>query len=95
MLRMNLGPASQKTVTNELMSSSAILARKYEGVRLHTHLAENQVSRARLGRLAWPACCKRVGGGLPASVRGRAHLAENQVSRAAGQLGGRVLGQPS
>lgn len=42
MLRMNLGPASQKTVTNELMSSSAQLARKYEGVRLHTHLAENQ-----------------------------------------------------
>ncbi|KXZ46467.1 hypothetical protein GPECTOR_43g903 [Gonium pectorale] len=42
MLRMSLGPASQKTVTNDLMVSSARLARKHEGVRLHTHLAENQ-----------------------------------------------------
>ncbi|GIL52730.1 hypothetical protein Vafri_8530 [Volvox africanus] len=42
MLRMSLGPASQKTVTNELMISAARLARKYPGVRLHTHLAENQ-----------------------------------------------------
>jgi len=42
MLRMNLGPSSQKTVSNELMSESAKLARQYPGVRLHTHLAENQ-----------------------------------------------------
>lgn len=43
MLRMSLGPASQKTVTNDLMLSAARLARKHPGVRLHTHLAENQV----------------------------------------------------
>lgn len=44
MLRMALGPASQKTVTNKLMVSAAQLARRYPGVRLHTHLAENDVS---------------------------------------------------
>ncbi|GLC40556.1 hypothetical protein PLESTF_001011900 [Pleodorina starrii] len=42
MLRLALGPASQKTVTNELMISAARLARRHPGVRLHTHLAENQ-----------------------------------------------------
>ncbi|KAG2501629.1 hypothetical protein HYH03_000134 [Edaphochlamys debaryana] len=42
MLRISLGPASQKTVTNDLMISAARLARKHPGVRLHTHLAENQ-----------------------------------------------------
>ncbi|EFJ49445.1 hypothetical protein VOLCADRAFT_89869 [Volvox carteri f. nagariensis] len=42
MLRVSLGPASQKTVTNELMLSAARLAREHPGVRLHTHLAENQ-----------------------------------------------------
>ncbi|MEW5305764.1 MAG: hypothetical protein WDW36_008283 [Sanguina aurantia] len=42
MLRVAVGPASQKTVTNALMSASATLARRHAGVRLHTHLAENQ-----------------------------------------------------
>ena len=41
MLRVCVGPTSQKTVTHELMASCAKLAREYEGVRLHTHLAEN------------------------------------------------------
>ncbi len=44
MLRISLGPASQKTVTNDLMVAAAQLARKHPGVRLHTHLAENEVS---------------------------------------------------
>jgi len=43
MLRMSLAPCSPFTVTNNLMIEAAKLARKYEGVRLHTHLAENQV----------------------------------------------------
>lgn len=43
MLRIALGPSSQKTVTNDLMLSTAQLARQHPGVRLHTHLAENQV----------------------------------------------------
>jgi cytosine/adenosine deaminase-related metal-dependent hydrolase len=43
MLRIALGPSSQKTVTNSLMSSTSALARKHPLVRLHTHLAENQV----------------------------------------------------
>ena len=43
MLRVGLAPCSPFTVTNELMKAAAALARKYEGVRLHTHLAENQV----------------------------------------------------
>ncbi|KAG2453830.1 hypothetical protein HYH02_002037 [Chlamydomonas schloesseri] len=42
MLRISLGPSSQKTVTHELMISSARLARRHPGVRLHTHLAENE-----------------------------------------------------
>ena len=41
MLRVCVGPTSQKTVTHELMAACATLAREHEGVRLHTHLAEN------------------------------------------------------
>lgn len=44
MLRIGLAPCSPFTVTNDLMIAAANLARQYEGVRLHTHLAENQVS---------------------------------------------------
>ncbi len=43
MLRIGLAPCSPFTVTNDLMIAAASLARQYEGVRLHTHLAENQV----------------------------------------------------
>ena len=43
MLRVCVGPTSQKTVTHELMEACGKLAREHEGVRLHTHLAENQV----------------------------------------------------
>lgn len=43
MLRVGLAPCSPFTVTSELMIAAAKLARQYEGVRLHTHLAENQV----------------------------------------------------
>lgn len=43
MLRIGLAPCSPFTVTNDLMIAAAKLAREYEGVRLHTHLAENQV----------------------------------------------------
>lgn len=50
MLRMAVGPSSQKVVSDELMIGAAKLARKYEGVRLHTHLAENQVS------MVWCTC---------------------------------------
>ena len=42
MLRMNLAPCSPFTVTNDLMVAAARLARQHAGVRLHTHLAENQ-----------------------------------------------------
>jgi hypothetical protein len=42
MLHIALGPSSQKTVTDSLMSATAELARRHEGVRLHTHLAENR-----------------------------------------------------
>ena len=42
MLRMSLGPCSQMVVTIDLMKESARMAREYLGVRLHTHLAENQ-----------------------------------------------------
>ena len=43
MTRVALGPASQKTVDDEVFVRTARLARRYKGVRLHTHLAENQV----------------------------------------------------
>jgi hypothetical protein len=43
MLRMALGPSSQKSVTKDLMHRCAVLAREFPGVRLHTHLAENPV----------------------------------------------------
>ena len=42
MLRMALAPCSPFSVTPDLMRQSAALARSYPGVRLHTHLAENQ-----------------------------------------------------
>lgn len=45
MLRIGLAPCSPFTVTNDLMKDAARLARSYEGVRLHTHLAENQVNK--------------------------------------------------
>ena len=41
MIRIALGPCSPFTVSTDLMRESATLARTYEGVRLHTHLAEN------------------------------------------------------
>ena len=41
MLRVGLAPCSPFSVTPDLMRESAALARSY-GVRLHTHLAENQ-----------------------------------------------------
>lgn len=44
MIRMVLAPCSPFTVTKDLMIKAAELARKYKGVRLHTHMAENQVS---------------------------------------------------
>jgi len=40
---MVLAPCSPFTVTKDLMIKAAQLARKHEGVRLHTHMAENQV----------------------------------------------------
>ena len=42
MIRMALGPCSPFTISEDLMRESANLARNYEGVRLHTHLAENR-----------------------------------------------------
>ena len=42
MLRMGLAPCAPFNVTNDLMLGAARLARRYPGVRLHTHLAENQ-----------------------------------------------------
>jgi cytosine/adenosine deaminase-related metal-dependent hydrolase len=42
MVRMTLAPCSPFSVTRDLMRESAILARQYPGVTLHTHLAENQ-----------------------------------------------------
>ena len=42
MLRIALGPCSPFTISVGLMRESADLARTYPGVRLHTHLAENQ-----------------------------------------------------
>ncbi|KAK9818430.1 hypothetical protein WJX72_012516 [[Myrmecia] bisecta] len=45
MLRIALAPAGQKNSTKELFVAAATLARSYEGIRLHTHLAENQMAR--------------------------------------------------
>jgi 8-oxoguanine deaminase len=42
MLRITLAPCSPFSVSPDLMRESAALARSYPGVRLHTHLAENQ-----------------------------------------------------
>jgi cytosine/adenosine deaminase-related metal-dependent hydrolase len=42
MIRVALGPCSPFTISTDLMKESAVLARQYDGVRLHTHLAENQ-----------------------------------------------------
>lgn len=40
MLRLGLAPCSPFSVTADLMRESAALARQYQGVNLHTHLAE-------------------------------------------------------
>lgn len=42
MLRIVLAPCSPFTVSPDLMRESAAMARSHPGVRLHTHLAENQ-----------------------------------------------------
>jgi 8-oxoguanine deaminase len=42
MLRITLAPCSPFSVSRDLMRESAALARCYDGVRLHTHLAENR-----------------------------------------------------
>lgn len=41
MMRMGLAPCAPFNVTQDLMVAAAKLARQHEGVRLHTHLAEN------------------------------------------------------
>jgi 8-oxoguanine deaminase len=41
MLRIGIAPAAPFNVSLDLMRESAALARSYNGVRLHTHLAEN------------------------------------------------------
>lgn len=43
MTRIALAPTSQKTVDDGTFVKAAELARRHKGVRLHTHLAENQV----------------------------------------------------
>jgi 8-oxoguanine deaminase len=43
MTRMTLAPCSPFSVSTGLMKDSAALARSYPGVRLHTHLAENEL----------------------------------------------------
>jgi cytosine/adenosine deaminase-related metal-dependent hydrolase len=43
MTRMVLAPCSPFSVSRDLMRESAALARGYAGVRLHTHLAENDL----------------------------------------------------
>jgi len=43
MTRMTLAPCSPFSVSTGLMKDSAALARSYAGVRLHTHLAENEL----------------------------------------------------
>ena len=42
MTRIVLAPCSPFSVTPDLMRESAAMARSYDGVRLHTHLAENK-----------------------------------------------------
>jgi 8-oxoguanine deaminase len=42
MTRITLAPCSPFSVSRELMRETAALARSYDGVRLHTHLAENR-----------------------------------------------------
>ena len=42
MLRITLAPCSPFSVSPDLMRESATLARSHPGIRLHTHLAENQ-----------------------------------------------------
>jgi cytosine/adenosine deaminase-related metal-dependent hydrolase len=42
MTRITLAPCSPFSVSRDLMRESAAMARSYPGVRLHTHLAENQ-----------------------------------------------------
>lgn len=42
MLRIVLAPCSPFSVSPDLMRESAALARSHEGIRLHTHLAENR-----------------------------------------------------
>ena len=42
MLKIVLAPCSPFSVSIDLMKESAAMARAYEGVRLHTHLAENK-----------------------------------------------------
>ncbi|KAA6421623.1 MAG: hydroxydechloroatrazine ethylaminohydrolase [Trebouxia sp. A1-2] len=42
MLRMGLAPCAPFNVTQDLMKAAAKLARQHQGVRLHTHLAENE-----------------------------------------------------
>lgn len=42
MLRIGLAPCSPFSVSQDLMRASAELARSYQGVRLHTHLAETE-----------------------------------------------------
>ena len=46
MTRMTLAPCSPFTVSSALMRESAALARSYQGVRLHTHLAESRLDVA-------------------------------------------------
>ena len=46
MLRITLAPCSPFSVSADLMRESAALARSHRGVRLHTHLAENQLDLA-------------------------------------------------
>ena len=42
MTRITLAPCSPFSVSRDLMRETAALARSYDGVRLHTHLAENK-----------------------------------------------------
>ncbi len=42
MSRITLAPCSPFSVSQDLMRESAVMARTYPGVRLHTHLAENK-----------------------------------------------------